>query len=444
MPDWTIAGYKTVSKYAKQLLDLNYQCVFIDEAHNCKAVSNKGEPSSQRAKAVIDLCDQATYVYPMTGTPIPTRNKDLYNIFRMLDVEELGSVKMGQKWSFYNYGNKFCDGHNNGFGWECEGNSHSDELHTYLQPYMVRRLKKDVLPNLTKQRLFIPTETTSREYKDIEKHLHNMEEGETYMGLAMKGRCVLSKEKVVPAIDLAESILEEDRSVVIVSNFNETLDTIVKKFGDDCCTIRGGMTDKAKQEAIDDFQSGKKKICALNIIAGGVGVTLTKAHDMIICDYDWTPSNMAQVEDRICRTGQTEHCNIHYIYCENSVLDTTFVNMITNKSANIDKVVDGAENTMDLEGGVSFMKELQKTLEKDKLEEFDDKILPKLKEKHNVLQTANGYVIDGCLIDDADVIKCMSYKKSTTVVKKIEGMLTEKQDIKEEKAEIESIDELGL
>lgn len=446
LPDWTIVGYATVNKYSEQLKEMGYNCVFIDEAHNCKAVNNRGEAASARAKAVLELCDQAEYVYPMTGTPIPTRNKDLYNIFRMLKVDKVGDVKMGDKWSFYNYGNKFCNGHNNGFGWECEGNTNSDQLHTQLQPYMVRRLKKDVLPNLTKQRIFIPTETTSREYKEIEKRLHDMGDDETYMGLAMTGRHVLSKEKVKPAIDLAESILSEDKSVVIVSNFNETLDTIVDKFGDDCCTIRGGMSDSAKQQAIDDFQSGRKHVCALNIIAGGVGVTLTKAHDMVICDYDWTPSNMAQVEDRICRAGQTEGCNIHYIYCENSVLDTTFVDMITSKSANIDKVVDGAENTMDLSNGVSFMKALQSRIEGDEKSEKkrmkDDPlfrlsagILPKLSENHTVATVDDGFMIDGSFFENDEILKLLSYKKDSTVVKKIDALLLEKAQEKEEEVE---------
>ena len=434
LPDWTIAGYATVSKYAEQLKEIGFQCIFIDEAHNCKAVNNYGKPSSKRAEAVLSLCEQAEYVYPMTGTPIPTRNKDLYNIFRMLNVSKVGDVKMGEKWSFYNFGNKYCNGHNNGFGWECEGNTNSDALHTCLQPYMVRRLKKDVLPNLTKQRIFIPTETTGKEYKDIEKRLHNMEENDTYMGLAMTGRHILSKEKVKPAIDLAESILSEDKSVVIVSNFNETLDTIVEKFGDDCCTIRGGMTDKAKQQAIDDFQSGKKHVCALNIIAGGVGVTLTRAHDMVICDYDWTPSNMAQVEDRICRAGQTEGCNIHYIYCENSILDTTFVNMITSKSANIDKVVDGAENTMDLSEGVSFMKALQRKVESDNLVRFSANILPKIAEKHSIEPTEGGFNIDERFVDNKEILELLNYKKDTTVIKKIEALIEiEKEEPEEER-----------
>lgn len=361
-PDWIVAGYATVAKYGKQLSELAKDtgaCIFIDEAHNGKAIDNMGKPASKRAGAILDICDSAEYVYPMTGTPIPTRNKDLFNIFKMMKVEEVGGINLNEKWGFFNYGKEFCDGYNNGFGWDFSGNSNSELLHDELQEFMVRRLKSDVLPNLTKQRLFIPIETHSREYKKVEKQLENMDNDDTYMALAMHGRAVLSKDKVDTAIDLAESILEEDKSIVIVSNFNETLDKVVEKFGDDCCTIRGGMSDTAKQQAIDDFQSGKKKVCALNIIAGGVGVTLTKAHDMIICDYDWTPSNMSQVEDRICRAGQTEGCNIHYIYCENAVLDEIFVDMITGKSANIDSVVDGKENSMDLSEGVSYMQRLK-------------------------------------------------------------------------------------
>jgi SNF2 family DNA or RNA helicase len=79
------------------------------------------------------------------------------------------------------------------------------------------------------------------------------------------------------------------------------------------------------------------------MVAGGVGVTLTKAHTEIIIDYSWVPADMAQVEDRICRSGQTECCMIYYVYCNNSVFDQVFIRMLSDKSSNIDTVVDGAE-----------------------------------------------------------------------------------------------------
>ena len=58
---------------------------------------------------------------------------------------------------------------------------------------------------------------------------------------------------------------------------------------------------------------------------------------------------MVQVEDRICRTGQTESCMIYYVYCMNSILDSLFIEMISSKSANIDTVVDNVDNTFDLQ-----------------------------------------------------------------------------------------------
>lgn len=344
--DWTIVGYHTAGKYGDELLREKFNCLFVDEMHNCKAVDNMGIPASKRADAAIALALNADYCYMLTGTPIPTRNKDLYNILRILDVKE---IDFDNKWAFFNYGKEFCDGYNDGYGWKFDGCSNAGKLHEILSEYMIRRLKTEVLPDLTKQRIFIPSETRSREYFKLEKKLSDPDmDTDTFMGIAMSARRVLSKDKVLVAIDMAKSMLEEGRSVVIVSNFNETLDKLTEEFGDDCCSIRGGMSDTQKQKAIDDFQSGNKHVCALNIIAGGVGVTLTKAHDMIICDYDWTPSNMAQVEDRICRAGQTEPCIINYIYCENALIDELFVDMITSKSGNIDRVVDASENTMDL------------------------------------------------------------------------------------------------
>lgn len=342
--DWTIMGYKPAVKFAGIIMDEHFNCMFVDEAHKCKAVDNYGKPSSQQARTVMELARNMEYTYLLTGTPMPTRNKDLYN-----ELVMLGEINDKAQYAFYRYGIKFCDGHDNGFGMDYNGSSNTDELHEKLCKYMTRRLKADVLPNLTKQRLPILIESPlSREYRDVEKHLHKMDEGETYMGLAMTGRRHLSKCKADAAIEFAETILEGDESVVLVAEFNETLDKMMEHFGDDACCIRGGMTDKAKQQAIDDFQSGKKKVCCLNLIAGGVGITLTKAHNMVVCDYDWTPANMTQVEDRICRSGQKESCNIYYICHEKSILDQIFMEMITDKSANIDKVVDNAENTVDL------------------------------------------------------------------------------------------------
>ena len=374
--DWTVIGYKEAVKYKKELIENKFRCLIVDEAHKCKSVNNKGEATAARGEAVIEISDSVDFCYPMTGTPIPAYNKDVYNIFRMLQAPE---VIKGNKYDFIDFAQEYCAAVKRRFGWECEGSSNQEGLNALLDKYMVRRLKKDVLPNLTKQRVFIPVELRGRKYKTFEHRLVHPKKGDSMMQLAVEARNAMSVEKIKEGMDIADAMLEAGKSVVLVSGFNDALDAVVENYKDDCCCIRGGMTDEQKLKAIDDFQSGKVHVCALNTVAGGVGVTLTKASNMIICDYDWTPANMSQVEDRICRSGQTDNCMIHYVYAENSVIDKIFMEIITERSANIDMIVDREENTMDFwserAGGLnaaSFMDMLRARLEEEREKEGEN------------------------------------------------------------------------
>ena len=166
--DWTIMGYKTAVKFSGLIMDEKYKCMFVDEAHKCKAVNNYGTPTSQQAKTVMALSQSMEYTYLLTGTPMPTRNKDLYN-----ELVMLGEINPNAPFAFSRFGKKFCDGYNNGFGWNFDGSSNTDELHEILCKYMTRRLKSEVLPNLTKQRIPIIIDTPlSKDYRDVEKRLH--------------------------------------------------------------------------------------------------------------------------------------------------------------------------------------------------------------------------------------------------------------------------------
>lgn len=364
--NWTIVGYRTASKFEKQLYE--FKCMIVDEVHNCKAVNNWGKPTSKRAASVIELSKRVDYCYLLSGTPLPSHNRDLFNILKMLKSD---IVDFNSTWAFKNYADRFCDPKETYFGMDYSGNSNSEELHEVLKPLMIRRLKKDVLPNLKKQRQFIPIEPNfNRFYKDIENRLYNPKFGDTYMGLAMTGRKVLSEFKLSTAIELAESMLNSDLSVVIVTNFVNTANKLKEHFKDLACEIRGGMSDQAKDNAINQFQSKEKTVCILNMQAGGLGITLTASSNLIMMDYDWVPAINIQTEDRICRPGQNETCNIYYIYCENSIFDKLFVKMISEKSENINIVIDDAENDYDLEEtretSSTYIEELKQLIESTK------------------------------------------------------------------------------
>lgn len=356
--EWNIIGYASIAKLQEQILEEKFDVVFFDEAHMTKAIGNNGAPTSKRGKAALIIAKQAEYCYPMTGTPIPTSNRDLYNLLAMI----CHPITLG-KWSFFEYGKEFCNGEQTRFGWDFTGNSNNDKLNEILadNDVMVRHLKKDVLPHLKKQRIFLPISVNAKKVNaEIEEALAKSESDNknNFLAYAMTGRRILSLEKVKQTIEFTDTILSQNKSAVIVDEFNDTLDYIVEHYGkESVAVIRGGMTDKEKQAEIDAFQKGSKKICAMNIVAGGVGITLTKSHNLIFNSYNFTPGMMVQAEDRICRGNQTELCNVYYMYAENVPLDKVFTDLLTEKFYTINSAVDGGDGD-----AVNMVEEILKAL----------------------------------------------------------------------------------
>lgn len=338
---WNIIGYNSLDTFLKQLEAEQFQVIMIDEAHYIQAVSNSGTPESKRAYAVLRLAATANYVYPITGTPKTNRNKNLFNILRVIRHP----LTRG-KWAFSNYGRTYCDGQNNGWGWDYNGNSNDEELNKQLTPFMVRHLKKDVLPNLKKQRIVTPVEVDLREYNyEISEYLNNRtNKNAEDLARLMRARKILATQKVGESIDFAKDLIADGKKVVIVTCFKDVVKAIEKTFKGNVVKLVGGMSDEAKDKAIVEFQEGSAQVMAMNIVAGGVGVTLTKSYNMVVNDFDWTPGNLTQAEDRICRSGQTEEfCNIYYLYASGADMDEVFADTLTSKFSTINSVVDGGE-----------------------------------------------------------------------------------------------------
>ena len=354
---WNIIGYNSLDKFQKELEKAKFQVIMIDEAHYIQAVNNSGNPDSKRATAVLRLAATANYVYPITGTPKTNRNKNLFNILRVLR-HPLG---MG-KWAFSNYGKMFCDGHLNGFGWDYNGNSNDEELNRQLSQYMVRHLKSEVLPHLKKQRIVMPVEVDLREYhREIAEYLKNRSNGNAVdLARLMGARKILANKKVEESIAFAKNLILEDKKVVIVTCFTDVVKAVETAFKGNVVKLVGGMTDEAKDKAISEFQEGQPQVMVMNIVAGGVGVTLTKSSNMIINDFDWTPGNLTQAEDRICRGGQTqEFCNIYYLYAAGADMDEVFADTLTEKFSTINDAVDGGEGD-----SIDYLDLISKALQK--------------------------------------------------------------------------------
>lgn len=390
--DWTVVGYPSVSKHLSNLEKENIQCIFVDEAHYCQAISNSGQPDSQRANAVLRLTATAGWVYPITGTPKTNRNKNLFNILRMIRHP----LTRGD-WAFHNYGVTYCDGQNNGWGWDYNGNSHDKELHEQIKPYMIRHLKSEVLPDLKKQRVSIPVAVDLREYDEaINEYLNSRTNKEAeQLARLMRARKVLATQKVGETIDFAKDLIKDGDKIVLVTCFTDVIKVLEKAFKGNCVKIVGGMSDSAKEAAKTEFQTGKTQVMLLNILAGGVGITLTAAYNMIINDVDFVPGNLIQVEDRICRSGQTAECSmIYYITASGADVEEEFIDMLTYKSDTINQVIDGGNgesidfrSLVDKSAGRTRKDKIRKILTAEKVEDSKQKAKPVQGKKKSVPKT---------------------------------------------------------
>lgn len=343
LKEWNIIGYSSVEKFYNELNKARIQCIFVDEAHYCQAVTNGGKPASKRAAAVLRLTATAGWVYPITGTPITNRNKNIYNILQMIN-----HPLTKKEHAFFDFGVHYCNGKRNRFGWDFDGNSNSEELHFLIKDYMIRHLKSEVLPDLKKQRQSIPLKVNLNGYnKALAEYYESKnkdEDSKAILSLLMKARMSLSKEKVKDSIDLANSIIQSGEQVIIATCFTGVVEETEKAFKDNIVKIVGGMTDEKKQKAVDRFQNKEVQVMVLNIDAGGVGITLTASHNLIVNDLPWTTGQLTQVEDRICRTGQTAECSIiYYMTAIGAVAEEKMVNSLTKKASNINTVVDGGD-----------------------------------------------------------------------------------------------------
>jgi len=104
--------------------------------------------------------------------------------------------------------------------------------------------------------------------------------------------------------DLAKDALAGGRSVVIFTNFHETLHALAKKFPD-AELFYGEMTPKQKQEALAAFQSNRSRMIIVQIDSGGTG---TNMHDLdgrfpryVLCSAGYSAKNLLQALKRVQR-----------------------------------------------------------------------------------------------------------------------------------------------
>lgn len=153
----------------------------------------------------------------------------------------------------------------------------------------------------------------------------------------------------VPVItDLAESLLDEGRSVVIFCNFRNTLDGFLSYFKD-TSIIWGNQSTDERQSMIDAFQADETKVMLCQIQSGGVGVSLhdergERPRSSLICPT-YSAIDLKQALGRIHRAGAKSKAIQRIIFAADSI-EETVMKKVRAKLHNIETLNDGDIETI--------------------------------------------------------------------------------------------------
>ena len=149
----------------------------------------------------------------------------------------------------------------------------------------------------------------------------------------------LKKEAVMAWID---AWLEKnpEESLVIAAFHHAVLDFIAEKYPDSIL-IDGRHPAEKRQEQVDAFQRGEKRILIGQIQAAGIGFTMTKASTMVVAEVCYVPGDLEQLEDRLARLTQlADRVEIYYLVGEGTIEDA-MMDSVAKKANNLSKILDG-------------------------------------------------------------------------------------------------------
>jgi len=363
--DYYIINYDIIKNYhsmesvalgeeiRQPILKEKFDLVIIDEAH---MISN---PTANRTKLINDIVEKIPKVWLLSGTPMTSRPINYYNILKIVNSP------IALNWQ--TYVKRYCGGYqftvNGKKIWNTGGATNLDELRERTKNIVLRRMKTDILdlPDKIITPIFLDLKSTfyDEELEDfmrITNENKNKESLSITINRLMKVRQVISYEKVEYTSEIIDRCLEQGKKVIVFTNFTMTLDMLHEKYKKNSVVLDGRMSKEKRQQSVDRFQSEDKvKIFISNIIAGGVGITLTEAEVVIMNDLSFVPAHHSQAEDRAFRYGQKKNVMVYYPIFENT-MEKIVYNILNKKKNIIDQVMGDGDFSESF--ATSLLKEL--------------------------------------------------------------------------------------
>ncbi len=321
--DLIITTYGIVRSETEKFQETKWHSIVIDEAQNIK------NPGTNQTKAIKKL--KSDVKIAMSGTPVENRLSEYWSILDYTNKGYLGSLK------------KFTKEFARPIQIDRDKEK-ADIFRKITQPFILRRLKSDKkiikdLPkkiennqycSLTKEQAAIYQNVVNYIMKRIESS-----EGITRKGLvlklitALKQICnhpyqFLKKGKLKVELsgksmllfNILENIYDNNEKTLIFTQYKvmgELLAQLIQEhFSTKPLFLHGGTSRKKRDQMVNDFQDQRNiKTFILSLKAGGTGLNLTAARNVIHYDLWWNPAVEAQATDRAYRIGQKENVMVY-------------------------------------------------------------------------------------------------------------------------------------
>jgi superfamily II DNA or RNA helicase len=328
--DLIITSYGTLARDRDLFSETDFSCLIADEAQHLK------NRRSQNAQALRILQAQGRFL--LTGTPLENSIDDLRSLFEVLMPGYIDQVPSGTKAE--------------------ERNWFDERLRAKTAPYILRRTKKTVAPELPskiEQILYCELspaqsalyrkmqEETERALLDLQAS--GASENSVRMATLtqlLRLRQVCCDPRLLPnsgienpqskiensaKLDafrelLAESI-DDGHRLLVFSQFTALLGLLREELESQeipYAYLDGSMTPKARQAEVDKFNTSTTlPVFLISLKAGGTGLNLTSADTVVHFDPWWNPAVEAQATDRAHRIGQTKVVTSYKLICSGTV-----------------------------------------------------------------------------------------------------------------------------
>ena len=353
--DIAIVSYSTLRRDIKFLSEKEFNYVVLDEAQHIK------NANTQNAKTVKSLKSQKRLA--LSGTPIENGISEMWSMFDFLMPGFLGKHK------------DFLEDYEAPI---ISGNEDSadalERLKIRIAPFILRRLKTDVLKDLPPKHTVITYCDLTKEQKELYMSILEAARIEIFETVKRKGfaqshieifsaltrlRQVCCHPRLLHSdlrkdihtsgkfnlfIETIREAISGGHSILVFSSFTKMLNIMreaLKKLNIDYLYLDGKT--KERMHVIQKFNNGEAPIFLLSLKAAGTGLTLTQADTVIHYDLWWNPAVENQATDRAYRIGQ-KRVVTNYKLITRGTIEEKILELQNKKKKLIDNVVGDSMN----------------------------------------------------------------------------------------------------